>query len=618
MIYVPEKYKEEPKFYNDKFLELRGTLGDKEAKIELAKFLRSNLTLTVKLLTGIKLYPFQEVLLHAFLNKNYCMNVLSRGAGKTFLGGLFCILQTIFEPNSNIIICGPTFRTSKFIFQKLEDIVIREEASMLRDIFLDKNKRNGNDLLTWKVNGGTIRAVPLSGEKLRGFRANILLIDEYLLMPKEIIDTVLMPFLIVPQDLEERQKIREIENNLILDGKMKEADRVVFKDKAKLIGLSSASYTFENLYRTYQNHIDEIHSPLKDNEKVKSKYFTIRLSYQALPKELWDDAVIDAAKKESGELSASFRREYCAEFVDESDSYFSMKKMVHCTIENGHSPTVKYRGDKDKKYILTIDPSYSSAEDSDYFAMGVYELLENEQKFMLVHTYKSITGQLSDHIKYVKYICNNFNIVLGMIDNASFNFLESCNESAYFSKNGFNVNLDFSSNEEGVKKIENLRQLKSFLETNIREVPFIKQKFQGWVRDANEYLQDCIDRKRVVFAGQLMSVDSSVEKIEQMDAAGVFKDQLKLTPHKTLFELIEEQDEAIIETKKQCATIEVRVNALGNQSFDVPNSLKKGKNKMRRDNYTCLLMGAWLAKTWYELQAVQEQRIDNTFTPVLI
>ena len=65
-------------------------------------------------------------------------------------------------------------------------------------------------------------AIPLSGEKIRGFRANVLVLDEFLLLPEDTIKNVLMPFLVAPQDMAERIKIREMEDDLIAKGEMKE------------------------------------------------------------------------------------------------------------------------------------------------------------------------------------------------------------------------------------------------------------------------------------------------------------------------------------------------------------------------------------------------------------
>ncbi len=265
---------------NAQFKALKGALEDKEAKITLAKFLRANLGLTTELISGIKLAPFQEILLKGMLNKNFSMLVLGRGCGKTFIASVFCFLQCIFEPATKILVAGPTFRTARFIFNNLEKMVESKGAELLAQAFGAKVKRN--DQFEWQINEGTITAIPLNREKIRGFRANVLVLDEYLLLPEDIINTVLMPFLVAPQNMKERLEIREIEDKLIEEGVMKDKDRIQFENISKMIALSSASYTFENLYKTYKEWVTKIYA----EEEEQSTYFVSQLGYEALPEEM--------------------------------------------------------------------------------------------------------------------------------------------------------------------------------------------------------------------------------------------------------------------------------------------------------------------------------------------
>jgi phage terminase large subunit-like protein len=222
MWYSPDKYDSGIEDVNSTLLGLEGELEDKQARISLAKFLRNNLTMTTYWLTGIKLAPYQEIMLKGFLNRNFSMCVWGRGCGKTFIASIFCFLQCIFEPNTKILIAGPTFRTARFIFNNIKNIVETKEARLLAQAFGAKTERN--DQHEWKINGGTITAIPLNGEKVRGFRANVLVLDEFMLIPEETIKNVLMPFLVSPQDLKKRLQVREQEDELIKKGKMEYQD----------------------------------------------------------------------------------------------------------------------------------------------------------------------------------------------------------------------------------------------------------------------------------------------------------------------------------------------------------------------------------------------------------
>ena len=596
---------EKLKNVNEQFRSLKGELDNREARISLAKFLRANLGLTTELISGIKLAPFQEIMLKGMLNKNFSMLVLGRGCGKTFIASVFCFLQCIFEPGTKILIAGPTFRTARFIFNNLEKMVESKGAELLAQAFGAKQKRN--DQFEWQINGGSITAIPLNGEKIRGFRANILVLDEYLLLPEDIINNVLMPFLVAPQNMKERLEIREIEDELIRQGAMKEEDRMVFENNSKMIALSSASYTFENLYKTYKEWLQNIYS----KEQKESSYFISQLSYESLPEEMIDTAVIEAAR-EGGTSNASFQREYCAQFTDGSDSYFSAKKMHECTIPDGEHPTTKVRGDSELKYICAIDPSFSNSPTSDYFAMSVMELNQETNTSTLVHGYAVAGGDLKDHIQYFEYLCDAFDFEMICIDNAGFQFIDSCNESKTFTKNlDF---FEFNSDAEGINYEKEIRRARKEYNKEAGKICYKQIFTSNWLRKANEHLQASIDHKRLWFASK---ATASTEAFNRMTNQTI---SYKYPQGETILDLIEEQDNLIYQTKKQCALIEVKSTAKGTQTFDLPQHLKRNTSvsRARRDNYTTLMIGNWAVKCYYDMMSAKDDAPEETFTPMML
>ena len=606
MWYGPQKYVSDDLYnVNQEMLKLEGYLEDREARISLAKFLRANLGLTVELISGIKLAPFQEVTLKGMMNRNFSMCVWGRGCGKTFIASVFCFLQCIFNPGTKILIAGPTFRTARFIFNNLEKLVETKGAELLAQAFGAKAKRN--DQFEWKINGGSITAIPLSGEKIRGFRANILVLDEYLLLPEETINTVLMPFLVAPQNMKERLEIREIEDKLIKEGMMKEEDRMVFENTSKMIALSSASYTFENLYKTYKDWVNKIYA----DEKGEASYFISQMGYESLPDEMIDSTIIEEAK-EGGTSESSFRREYCAEFTDGSDSYFSAKKMHDCTVPDGELPTTMVKGRSGEKYLVSIDPSFSNSPSSDFFAISVFELDDETKTGTLVHSYAVAGGDLKQHIEYLNYIFLSFDVAMLVIDNAGFQFIDSCNESGMFtSKLDF---IDFNSDAEGN---DYAKQIKSLKRNYNKDEGFIcyKQIFtSNWLRKANEHLQASIDHKKIWFASK---ATANASEFNKMTAQNI---PLKLQKDETKLDFIENQDNLIYQTKKQCALIEVKSTAKGNQTFDLPQHLKRSTsvNRARRDNYTTLMMGNWAIRCYYDMVNLKEDDVYQTFVPKMI
>lgn len=607
MWYCPDKYKIETRKENEEFLSLKGELDDKEAKISLAKFLHANIAFTTELISGIKLAPYQEVTLRGMMTRNFSMCVWGRGCGKTFIASVFCFLHCIFNPETKILIAGPTFRTARFIFNNLEKIVNSKGAELLRQAFNAKPSKR-NDQYEWAINGGTITAIPLSGEKIRGFRANILLLDEFLLLPEELINTVLMPFLVAPQNMKERIEIREMEDDLIKKGKMNEEDRIEFGNNSKMIALSSASYTFENLYKTYKEWLGRIYS----EEKSDATYFISQLGYEALPSEMIDKTVIEEAQN-GGSSHSSFQREYCAQFTDGSDSYFSAKKMHLCTIPDGETPTTQIKGSRGSKYILGIDPSFSNSPSSDYFAMSLLELDEETRQGTLVHSYAVAGGDLKNHIDYLHYIVSNFNIEMICIDNAGYQFIDSCNESTQFIEDKTKLKfIEFDSDAEGDKYTQELVRAKRAFNKEEGAICFKQNFTSNWLRKANEHLQACIDHKRLWFASRCTAHGSEFSK------QSAYSVNIKPTGADSTGDLIETQDILVYSTKKQCALVEVKSTARGTQTFDLPQHLKRSTSstRARKDNYTTLMLANWATKCYFDIKSEKNEQ-PETFLPVM-
>ena len=609
MWYAPEKYKpDEVRDLNQDFLNnLKGELDTKEAKITLAQFLHHNLGLTTELISGIKLAPFQEITLRGMMERNFSMCVWGRGCGKTFIASVFSFLYCIFNPGSKILIAGPTFRTARFIFNNIEKMVDTKGAELLMQAFGAKSKRN--DQYEWQINGGTITAIPLSGEKIRGFRANILLLDEYLLLPEETIKTVLMPFLVAPQNMKERIEVRELEDKLIETGKIKEEDRMVFKNESKMIALSSASYTFENLYKQYKEWLDNIYS----SERSEASYFISQMGYEALPEHMIDSTIIEEAQN-GGQSHSSFLREYCAQFTDGSDSYFSAKKMHECTIPDGESPHTLIKGEKDKKYILGIDPSFSNSPSSDFFAMSVLEVDEERGHGSLVHSYAVAGGDLKEHIKYLYYLQSAFDFDMICIDNAGFQFIDSCNETKWFQNDKINLKfIEFNSDKEGLDYDSEIKKLKLAHDKGEGKVVFKQNFSSSFIRKANEHLQACIDHKKIWFASKTAANGGAFDKCVNQKIKTTF------TGYPSLLDLIEEQDNLIYHTKRQCALVEVKSTAKGTQTFDLPQHLKRSTSatRARKDNYTTLMLANWALKCYLDMQNTEEAQYF-TFTPRML
>ena len=386
-----------------------------------------------------------------------------------------------------------------------------------------------------------------------------------------------MPFLVAPQNMKERIEVREMEDGLIDKGLMTEKDRMTFENDSKMIALSSASYTFENLYKTYKDWVNKIYD--KEGE-VDSSYFVSQMGYESLPEHMIDHSIIEAAQ-DGGSSNASFQREYCAQFTDGSDSYFSAIKMHECTVPDGEEPTT---------------------------LIAIMELDEEKQTSTLVHNYAGL-GNLNKHVQYLKYILDHFDPVLISVDNAGSDmFLEAANHSKLFLDNRINLKtIEFDSNKEGVDYTKQVRDLKRAYNKETNSIVFNQVFSSDWIRKANELLQANIDYKKVWFASRTTANGS------EFDKQTMSKISPKQVNEENLGMFIETQDNLIYQVKKQCALIEVKTTARGTQTFDLPQHLKRNTaaSRARKDNYTALLLANWAVKCYFDMESY---KTDNTAT----
>jgi len=142
-----------------------------------------------------------------------------------------------------------------------------------------------------------------------------------------------------------------------------------------------------------------------------------------------------------------------------------------------------------------------------------------------------------------------------------------------------------------------------------------KQNFStDFIRKANNYLQACIDHRKVWFASR---TSANNEAFDRESSYGI---NLDMVGHESILDFIEFQDNIIYQTKKQCALIEVKASAKGVQTFDLPQHLKRDNspNRARKDNYTTFMLGNWAVKFYFEMEASTKVKEVYTFSPRMI
>jgi len=603
---------------NEEILSKEGYLEEKEAKILLYKFLKENPSFTCELLTGVRLFPFQHMAIKSMMLTDYFLGIWSRGQSKSFTTGLFAALDATLNQGVHIGIISKSFRQSRMIFNKIEDTMKTPKAAMFSEAVTRISK--SNDQWVMEIGRSKITALPLGdGEKLRGFRFQRMIIDEFLLMPERIYNEVIVPFLSVTENPIERQEMYNLESRLIESGKMKEEDRTQWVNN-KIIGLSSASYKFEYLYKMYQQYENLILNPEKNDVAHR---VIMHLSYDCAPTQLYDQSLIQQAKSTMSQ--SQFDREFGSMFTDDSSGYFKVSKMAACTIEDGRGQCVEVAGDPQAEYILSFDPSWSESESSDDFAMQVFKLNKETKQGTLVHSYAMPGTSLKSHIFYLLYLLQNFNVVSIVGDyNGGVQFLNACNESETFKEAGIKIecfDADFDNPQEYQAA---LKEARNQYNIEAKRICLLRRPTSYWIRSANELLQSAFDHKRIWFAASAIDDDYQrqrsknipIDKIKFLRSA----DSEEKGDAAKMIDFIEHQKDMIDLTKAQCALIQITTTAQGTQSFDLPSNLRRqsGPDKARRDSYSALVLGNWMIQTYFDMMDYKAEEVETTFTPFLI
>lgn len=142
----------------------------------------------------IKLRLFQRILLTMMFWSTTFVYIASRGQGKSFLSAIYCVIRCILYPGTRVCIASGTRGQAINVLEKIL-LELKPKSEELRAEIDDKEtKITGADAKIVFKNTSVIKVVTAS-DSSRGNRCNVLLLDEYRLISKDTITTVLNKFL---------------------------------------------------------------------------------------------------------------------------------------------------------------------------------------------------------------------------------------------------------------------------------------------------------------------------------------------------------------------------------------------------------------------------------------
>lgn len=191
---------------------------------------------------GIKLYPFQKVMLRAMARYQFIMLICCRGLTKSWISALFFICSAILYPGIKCgIASGKGQQARNVIIQKIKGELSKNE-NIAREIQFPI-KTGADDCVVNFKNGSEIRAIVLgngqTGDSARSWRFHYLLCDEARLIPEDVIETILIPMTKTKRPI------------AIQHGK---------PEKGKVIFISSAYLKTSNLYKRFMYYYKKMTS----------------------------------------------------------------------------------------------------------------------------------------------------------------------------------------------------------------------------------------------------------------------------------------------------------------------------------------------------------------------
>ena len=154
----------------------------------------------------IKLMDYQAYMIEGTWTASSAVWVMSRNAGKTFVGALYLMARAVLFPQMKIRILAGVSRQSQETFTKLEDIAKKNISSLVgsSDVFIGemiKSKADSDGFTHdnnkgWSLelyNGSIISTVKGSAKTAVSLRSNLNFYDEALNIPEEFF-TVTEPF----------------------------------------------------------------------------------------------------------------------------------------------------------------------------------------------------------------------------------------------------------------------------------------------------------------------------------------------------------------------------------------------------------------------------------------
>lgn len=566
---------------------------------------------TCKHILNINLMPFQGFIIDSLYNHARPLLIATRGAGKTFLLGLYALYRAFIKQGSKVIVVGSGFRQSKMIMEVCEKIWYG--ADVLRDILgrtglagEENGVKYAMDKITMTVGQSQIVALPIGvgGQKIRGFRSNVTIADEFDAHILDVFERVIRGFGVVSEDPAEKVRTKMAFNAAIRLGISPAKMGIsLAEDFNQEIIAGTASYADSNLGQYYKKHkaiieargrIEKLKELMPEDwtkfADVDPKHYCVfRIPYNLLPEGYMSKIDIDSARATSSD--EVFQSEYGTVFLNDSTGFYKKSLIDACTTNsliNGIEFMPLIKGKADAEYVIGVDP----ASEKDNLGIVVLEVYKGHKRIVACFTMtranfekdkadsRTIEKRFYAYAaKRIRKICDDFGNVIQIGMDAE--------------GGGREIRDELLSLKDPIYEVVELGDIK---QTDILQGPHILKlvKFQDyqWVSSANHTMKRDMENKTLLFPKYDPYQMMAEEELSGKGAGFERYKNVSLMNREVVEDTIEYVYDEIEILKKELTSIIRTESATGRERWGLPS--RKGdtpeEKEHKKDRYSALLI----------------------------
>ena len=575
----------------------------------------------------LRLLPFQSVMLHMMWHKKFPMVLACRGAGKTFMIAVYCLLKCLLIPGTQVVIVSGGFRQAKFTFQYIDTLI--KNSPILQETIRKYHPGNefgvkfATDRVYLKVGHNTeITGIPVGdGTKVRGMRATTLICDEVASIDDEVFDTAIGPFLSVKADPAEAviaeqfiQRLKGLDANPAVIKMIEDARR---SHGNQLVLSGTATYQFSHFFRRYEAY-NIFASSGGDRKKIKEglrcqsrdgtltvpdemldrwgkiwkEYAVFKLPYHGMPPGFLDEDIIANHKAIMDDVI--FGHEYECRFSKDTNGFFP-RSIIDEASPGKSEPTLEFHyelyGEPGYQYVLGLDP----ARWNDNFGLVVLKLVGTTAQVVYSDSWNK--AKWAESIRKIREVLRRFpnTVYIACDKGGGGDTIQEMLASAKYLE-GEELPIIEIDPETEHKAIPNAQRILEMV------------NFHTWAAPANHALKRDIIMKNVLFPGRLddeVVLNNHAKRLlneEEFDMEN--KEHLLVVEH--LNQLIygkdnEDGDPVTLgvyrenmELINELCTVIQTVTEKGTETFGLQKLTDQpdGLDVRRRDRYSALLLAA--------------------------